>query len=255
MIKELLLASSSLSTLSVPISRNYSHTIQEGNVNITYEFETNEVSSIDDLIPTRIYRFDIPDDEVLVPSDIGNFNFTFSIVNGFLSLNYVDNPYIDEQFSILDLNKYSFISLDLTSDSVYCYIGGNDENYVIVATDSITSIVGHADILIHDVYYEPSDYYFNVDYFSASNFNVITNVQEIYHTGLFGNLADFLRYHIYGGIPYVSEISFEVANKTITMLDWLVVSTSIVLAVLCLVLLYIFIRWLVKLFSNTLLLR
>lgn len=247
MIKELgILASAmSLYTGGVRSPQYKSHEVVENDIAITYKYETNEVSSFEDLIEGRIYRFSL--------NGNGMTDFEFYNVINLIEFN-CEFSNADGEFDNRDLSlNYKNITFVQGYGQLVFGYGLTNELTDFYADTFVNFYDAHNISLVFDFIFENEDLSsWAVGNISSSSFNEILNVERVYPDNIFGYVSEFIDEHLLNGIPNIDDVSYTIGGKSITMRSWLNTSICVVLAVLLIALLVWFIRYLFRLFSGLL---
>lgn len=235
MIKELSLLGACLSSAfgGVRSPSTRSHEVVDDGMKIIYKYETNQPTSVDDVYEGYIYRIDFSQ----LPIDEGV---------------YVSSLYL--------MSDGELVNSFTDADTDYLYIWRSDANIIKVGSDYLYS--GDAEepfaqftismynfYVVNDSNGELNSYY-NILF--ESDYLPIESVERVYPDNVFGFVSEFIDEHILNGIPNIDDVSSSIGGKTITLRSWLNTSICIVLAVMFILLLIWFVKYLFRLFSGLL---
>lgn len=217
--------------------RQQSTTIYDGGiteVNTTYEYQTNEVNSIDDFVEGNIYEFTLHDYDF----DGSNFGIYSSL---FL---FQD---VNVTFSSFDI--YINVSEIVPNDSVVFEIDVNGV-YILNATlyvDDNFYFIWSSHSTISDV---------DLAYIGSSSYlgNEVTTVTNTMPTSLLQIFDQFINERIFNHST-LTTLKTTIFGQEMSVASWLSLSVSIVLGILFIIVLIKGAIWLFKIVGNIALLR
>lgn len=231
MIKEILALTSCVASIgagSITPSRNYQHTEDVGNTEVTYKYETNEVNTVDDLVVGNLYKIDLSNLPSSVSYNITEcYDFYGHRYNNDFNCNFLYNT---DDYSVLTISAGQFyLDIFINNSKVNSYGLGNYVSY-FQYKGNFNSIF--------------------IDYVSISDFNVIESVDYTPPTTIIGVINDFTTQYLFKDIPYVNDMVFTIGGQQITLMTWLVMVFGLITAVGLFILLFIVFRWLFRMFAG-----
>jgi len=249
MLKELGLSLVALSSINgVRANTNRSHVVYEDDMAITYKYETNEVSTIDDLIIGNIYHFDIQNfsnrDVDFISGEIINFNYFYSETwdNALVYDVSLENVQIVEN-TLLDMTFDDYLYLSLLVPSAQSFLN----SYIEIDTTQNYRV--SFDIVLLDFVINEVEIF---SAFSECENIPIESVERVYPSNIFGFVSEFIDENILAGIPNLDNVAYTIGGQEITMRSWLNTTICVVLACLLIGVLLWFIRYLFRLFGGLL---
>lgn len=234
---------------------------------ITYQYETNEVNSLDDLIVGNIYK-----------TKINYYNKTFLTLTNYDEIatkayniktdqNYIGGVSVEDNYETTDNETNKFYADDPTyfsytietnimekSDNIefYRYVElrytFTDANLGLITAD----IIMNADIKTSLQRYteDNEDTFENCNFFEKSKYLGEPIVTEVTTEGLYNTIENFIETYLYGN-DKLQNTEYTIMGVTYTMSEWLAHTTTIVLISLIVFVLVMFIKWLFKQIGNT----
>ena len=244
MFKSLFLLGSSLSVFTTPIQTKV---VEENGIKITYKYETNEVNSVDDLIVGNVYTLNC---ENLSASDMYITDLYILPINRF-SYRFTG---IDEAYSDIYTGEYPVEFFHIT-ESGSCELQFNvtvdGDFYLVLDNVSFISDIDFVFLEYNEQYGVSIDSRL-LDFISRCENVPIESVERVYPQNIFGNVSEFIDEYLLSGIPLIDSVNNNINGVNVTLRAWLNTTICISLAVILLILLLLFIRWLFKLFAGLL---
>lgn len=240
--------------------RNYQHSDWLSSyTEVVYKYDTNEVNTIDDYVVGNSYLlefscyFDTTGSDnsiVLLYDNRGQFT--------------LDEIYFENN------SLYYYLKSDLPFD--FCRVFTNSTSLITrmdgyQVNDSLFTINGQSNgtftfhFVITFLDLDNKQTWFNtaevLNYIKTlpNEYNVVESV--IYHqpTTIIGYLNEFLETNLLNEIPFIRDINFEIGGQNINLMTWVIMAFGFILIGMLFYFLIRLIIWLVKLFSNSFLLR
>lgn len=213
--------------------RNYQHNVNVNGVLVNYKYETNEVNSINDLVVGNIYHLETSSSETTW-LNICNVDF----IHG-----YRDTL---EEFR-LDVSTTQNATLtNVDDDELRINYSNSSGTYNIYFSKNSYGI---------DFVYKGSFDLSFIGYVSSTEFNIIESVTYQQPQTIIGYINDFLESNLLGEIPFIRDINFEIGGQNINLLTWAIMFIGFIIVGLLIFAFIKLIIWLVKIFSNSFLLR
>lgn len=222
--------------------RIYRHDVLAGNAVVSYKFETNEVTTYDDLVIGNIYHYsDSNWSSSLVVSCSSIYN---------LEITTTDNEY----YSIISCENLNYLNYQ-ANYVIGLYVSNNTNHNVFSINHS--NVGDFLDISFDFVCNEETKHMNNyyLSHISSTEFNIIESVTYTQPTTIIGYINEFLENNLLGEIPFIRDINFEIGGQNINLLTWVIMAIGLVIVGLLIFAFIKLIIWLVKLFSNSFLLR
>jgi len=254
MLKSLIAVSCLVSTIGgLTPSRQYSHTENVGNTEVTYKYESNEVNSVADLIEGNIYEVNIDN---LTIDDICSYNEGFTLQLLCLELysyDFYDYTILTDEV-LQSSEETSNLCMAFVINGIYGYLNfpssdNNDYFINIALEEDLTSF----NFSIHGIFILrelTNNVLYNYSIFSYTDYNEIESVTYTPPTTIIGTINEFCRDYLFKDIPMVNEITFTVGGQEITLMTYLVIIFGLITAVGLFVLLVYVFKWLFKTFAN-----
>lgn len=260
MIKEFAFIGSILSMYSAtPVNnKNFQHTEEIApNTEVTYKYESNEVTSQNDIILGNLYEFNITND--IISTFVNSYSgveecyFIFNFVN-ITSIDFNNlstNVFIDELL-------YGVDNLELVG-ALYC--NGDLDGYFWSPVNFfndyfVSTYLGSLDyssftLTGYGFFSEISNITFkDVSFISYTDYNEIVSVEYIPPQTFIGVINEFCETYLFSEIPYINQIQFTVGGQQISMMTYCVIFVGLATAIGLLILLFVFLKWLFYLFGG-----
>lgn len=227
MLKELICAVALTGTIGTTTPQNSNDGTYYQDVTITesYEFETNEVNSVDDLIIGNIYKYTI---------DEGIYSSNVLFITNYVHL----YPYQNNNITCYLHTNYRFYMYD---NSIYFYNQDLNQWFLRTYANEIQFP------LTFEFVYQGNFYAPYINKVSKSDYlgeHTVTVTPKEFN-GLFAIFDNFLHERLYsGGILDTTNVT--VFNATMSLGQWLSTTTSIVLLSLIVLLLVLLIKFIFK---------
>lgn len=264
MIKELFAICSAVSVVGSGPARNYQHTDNVGNTQVTYRYESNEVNDVDDIVLNNIYSIDTLDlidiAYSMQSSDYNDIHFKIVFYGGINFVNGIGDTSLDEYA----LGTYYDSSSSNVFDIYYDFSNGYAVFY-------LTNLTLYASLYFDNIddfeFYDVIFYFDNSDSLdcykqyllsqqddvilpSYTDFNVIESVNYTQKRTFIGVINEFCEEYLFSEIPNVNSMTFEIGGETISLMTYLVLITGIIVAFGLLILLFFVFKWLFGMFAG-----
>lgn len=241
MIKSLIaVAMASILITQPPQNTNDGTYYQDVNITESYEYETNEVNSVDDLVVGNIYKLEIDNisglSATLSCNEILQHDFIFS-ANGGCSGTFAISNYPSLTIGNGYLYIYLLESNNANNETIFFGLRNSTQN----ANISLICYFVFQSVNNNDL----------INYISASDYlgeKTIT-VEPVEAEGLYNLAYHFLYSRIYTNTE-LQGMETTLFGATINMNMWLSHTTAIVIICLLLVVLIKFVLWLFKIVSG-----